>query len=147
MAQPSFVEFNSQPIEKYRDIMDGEFDQILKAVEQARRQFVDRTVWHVSSTALGGGVAEMLRSFLPLARGAGAENKWVVLSERPEFFGITKRIHNKLHGHAGDGGPLGQAERDAYDEILADSAHRLVELFGSLEWDADYDYKAERSRG
>lgn len=130
MAQPSFVEFNSQPIEKYRDIMDGEFDQILKAVEQARRQFVDRTVWHVSSTALGGGVAEMLRSFLPLASGAGAENKWIVLSERPEFFGITKRIHNKLHGHAGDGGPLGQAERDAYDEILADSAHRLVELFG-----------------
>ncbi len=130
MAEPSFVEFGSQPVEKYRHVMDGNFEAIVAAMEETRDQFADRTVWHVNSTAQGGGVAEMLRSFLPLACDAGADNRWVVLSERPEFFGITKRIHNKLHGHPGDGGPLGDAERTAYDEILADSAKRLVELFG-----------------
>lgn len=129
MAEPKFVDIGSQPIEKYRNVMDGEFDRILEAADATRVNFEERTVWHVSSTALGGGVAEMLRSFLPLANDAGADNRWVVLKERPEFFGITKRIHNKLHGHPGDGGPLGEDERNAYNEILADSARRLVALF------------------
>jgi len=56
------------------------------------------------------------------------DTRWVVLSERPEFFAITKRLHNKLHGHPGDGGSLGAAEREAYEEILEDSAHHLTDL-------------------
>ncbi|MBK5111586.1 MAG: glycosyltransferase [Thermoleophilia bacterium] len=106
----------------------GDFDEIVAAADEARAEFAGRTVWHVSSTSLGGGVAEMLRSFLPYARDAGADNRWVVLSERPLFFGITKRIHNKLHGHPGDGGSLGEAERAVYEEILTDSAAQVLEL-------------------
>ena len=49
----------------------------------------------------------MLRSFLPYANDSGVDTRWVVLSEQPEFFTITKRIHNKIHGHAGDGEPVG----------------------------------------
>ena len=39
----------------------------------------------------------------------------------PEFFAITKRLHNRLHGAAGDGGPLGEAEHAHYEKSLADN--------------------------
>ena len=128
MAEPTFVQLDPQPLERYRPVMDEEFDRIREIAEFAVKHFEGRTVWHVNSTRLGGGVAEMLRSFLPYANDSGVDTRWVVLSERPEFFAITKRLHNKLHGHPGDGGSLGAAEREAYEEILEDSAHHLTDL-------------------
>ena len=53
----------------------------------------------------------MLRSFLAYSRGAGVNVRWLVMTGTPEFFGVTKRIHNFLHGSAGDGGELGPDER------------------------------------
>jgi trehalose synthase len=128
MAEPTFVQLDPQPLERYRGVLDGDFDHIRKVADFAADAFEGRTIWHVNSTYLGGGVAEMLRSFLPYANDAGVDTRWVVLSERPEFFGITKRIHNKLHGHPGDGGSLGSEERAAYEEILEDSSHHLTDL-------------------
>ncbi len=129
MAEPTFVQLDPQPLERYRKVMDGDFEKIRQVADFAADYFDHRTVWHVNSTAKGGGVAEMLRSFLPYANDSGVDTRWVVLSERPEFFTITKRIHNKLHGHPGDGGSLGKAERDAYHGFLEDSAHHLTDLF------------------
>jgi hypothetical protein len=85
-------------------------------------------IWNVNSTAKGGGVVEMLRPLLGYCRGAGVDARWAVISGAPDFFAITKRIHNRLHGFAGDGGPLGDAEREVYEETLAASARELVEL-------------------
>ena len=51
----------------------------------------------------------MLQTLLAYAQGAGIENRWLVLDGDPDFFTITKRIHNRLHGDPGDGGPLGAA--------------------------------------
>jgi trehalose synthase len=128
MAKPTFVQLDPQPLERYSGVLDGDFNHIREVAQYAVKAFEDRTVWHVNSTYLGGGVAEMLRSFLPYANDAGVDTRWVVLSEEPEFFGITKRIHNKLHGHPGDGGSLGPDERAAYERILEDSSHHLTEL-------------------
>ena len=73
---------------------------------------------NVNSTASGGGVAEMLRTLLAYARGAGVDAQWIVIQGDPHFFEITKRVHNNLHGAPGDGGPLGSDERRHYEEIL-----------------------------
>ena len=51
----------------------------------------------------------MLQSLIAYARGAGFDARWLVLAGTPEFFLVTKRIHNYLHGSAGDGGALGVA--------------------------------------
>lgn len=72
-----------------------------------------RRVVSVNSTASGGGVAEMLPVLLPYAKGTGVEGRWYVFEGDPEFFTITKRIHHCIHGEPGDGGPLGEAEREA----------------------------------
>src|SRR6266487_6416091 len=64
----------------------------------AREQLAGRVVLNVNSTASGGGVAEMLRTLLAYARGAGVDAQWVVIQGDPHFFEITKRVHNNLHG-------------------------------------------------
>ena len=66
-----------------------------------------RAVWSINSTATGGGVAEMLRTMLPYTRAGGLDARWLIMRGSPEFFRVTKRIHNFLHEHHGDGGPLG----------------------------------------
>lgn len=92
---------------------------------RAREGFGDRVVWHVNSTAHGGGVAEMLQTLLAYGKGAGIENRWLVLDGDPEFFRITKRLHNLLHGTTGDGGPLGRAEHDHYRAALTPNLEQL----------------------
>ena len=62
-------------------------------------------MWHVSATASGGGVAEMLQTLLAYGQGAGIENRWLVLDGDPDFFTITKRLHNLLHGNPATVGP------------------------------------------
>src|ERR687895_2428424 len=100
------------------------------AIQRARTMFEGRVVWNLNSTAKGGGVAEMLRSLLAYARGADVDARWLVIEGDPEFFRITKRIHNRLHGSAGDAGPLGDAERDVYESTLQRNAAELKDLVG-----------------
>ncbi len=96
-------------------------------LSRGRALLESRTFWNVNSTARGGGVAEMLRSLIGYARGAGIDARWVTITGDPEFFGITKRLHNRLHGHAGDGGALGEAERAAYERCCVANAELLAE--------------------
>jgi trehalose synthase len=106
----------------------GEYEALLDLVGQSLRDLHGRVIWNVNSTAKGGGVVEMLRPLLGYCRGAGVDARWAVISGQPEFFAITKRIHNRLHGFAGDGGPLGDAEREVYEQTLIASAEELTEL-------------------
>jgi trehalose synthase len=76
-----------------------------------------RVVWNVSSTATGGGVAEMLRTLLGYVGGAGMRTRWQVLDGDPEFFRLTKGLHNAMHG-AGDGTGFDADERAHYERVL-----------------------------
>lgn len=116
----------SLPLERFRSVMGEQFAEIEPEIARARAQLAGRVVWHVNSTARGGGVAEMLRSYLAYARGAGVDVRWVVIPGDPQFFEITKRLHNHLHGNSGDGGPLGAAEHHAYERGLAPAAEALA---------------------
>jgi trehalose synthase len=85
-----------------------------------------RAVVNVNSTAAGGGVAEMLAGLLPYARGIDVDVRWLVVDAPPEFFVVTKRVHNLVHGNPGDGQGLGAAERDCYEHTLAGQADELL---------------------
>lgn len=106
--------------DRFRDLLDetawAEFSEQLA---ESRRELGERTLWHVNSTAHGGGVAEMLQSLLGYLVGAGIPTRWAVLQGSPQFFQLTKRIHNHLHGSDGDGGRLGQDEMALYQKELA----------------------------
>jgi trehalose synthase len=116
--------------DRYESVLDPEkYKRFTDAIEVAQQVFEGRVVWNINSTAKGGGVAEMLRSLLAYARAAGVDARWTVITaEDPEFFNITKRIHNHLHGAAGDGGDLGDTEREVYEAVAHRNTDELVEL-------------------
>jgi trehalose synthase len=86
-----------------------------------------RTVWLVSSTATGGGVAEMLPPIIGLLRDLGVSTEWVVIgSSDPAFFALTKRLHNLIHG---SGDPrLGPSDREVFERVALENAARLQPL-------------------
>ena len=55
-------------------------------------------VLHLSATAFGGGVSEILYALVPLMRDVGIEADWQVMLGREEFYNVTKRLHNALQG-------------------------------------------------
>ena len=56
-------------------------------------------VWaNVNSTCVGGGVAEMLQSIVPFAKGLGVDCRWFVIEGSSDFFTVTKEFHNLLQG-------------------------------------------------
>jgi trehalose synthase len=86
-----------------------------------------RTIWMVNSTAKGGGVAEMLPADVSLLRELGVDVQWVVIEaeDHPEFFALTKRIHNLIHG---EGDPsLSAADRELYETVSRENADWMRE--------------------
>ncbi|MGH2743889.1 MAG: glycosyltransferase [Thermoleophilaceae bacterium] len=104
------------------------WDDFSVALDRAGEVFAGRTVWNINSTGKGGGVAEMLMSLLAYARGANVDARWLVIEGNPEFFRVTKRIHNHLHGSPGDGGALGREEELVYRAALEPNAEALAKL-------------------
>jgi trehalose synthase len=117
--------------ERFRDVLSAEgLDRFHDTITRGRELLANRTFWNVNSTAHGGGVAEMLRSLVGYARGAGLDARWLVVEGDEDFFRLTKRLHNRLHGYPGDGGPLGPGEREAYERRCAANAELVAAQLG-----------------
>ena len=128
------VELSSLDLDRFRTILPADGRAALdRTIERGQRLFAGRVLWTVNSTAFGGGVAEMLRSLIGYARGADVDARWVVIEGDAEFFRLTKRLHNRLHGAEGDGGPLGDAERAVYERVAAANADALCEQLGERD--------------
>ena len=133
-GQPALaiVAIGSLSLERFEGVLTPEeFGDLRTGIQRARALLRDRRVWNVSSTAHGGGVAEMLVSLLAYARGASIDARWAVIGGNERFFALTKRIHNRLHGFIGDGGPLGEPERRDYEATLAPNAQALSTLIAA----------------
>jgi len=86
-------------LDKYRPIVgDGAVEELYLLGERLR----GRTVQHINSTRVGGGVAEILTNLVPLFREVGVDACWDVISGTNEFFEVTKKFHNALHGQRED---------------------------------------------
>jgi trehalose synthase len=59
-----------------------------------------KVVQHINSTPVGGGVAEILNCMVPLLKELGVDTRWDVIKGGEQFFGVTKKFHNALHGRA-----------------------------------------------
>jgi trehalose synthase len=83
-----------------------------------------RTLWMINSTAQGGGVAEMLPMMVSLLEELGLPTRWVVIgTDKQEYFALTKRLHNLIHGH---GEPqLDGADRELYEAVNRENAEDL----------------------
>ncbi|HUF12805.1 MAG TPA: glycosyltransferase [Longimicrobiales bacterium] len=98
--------------------------ELREAAQRLAPALAGRTLWMVSSTAQGGGVAEMLPTMIGLLNELGVTTRWFVIeTERPEFFVLTKRIHNLIHG-AGEP-VLTAADRELFESVSAANAEAL----------------------
>jgi len=82
-------------LEAYREIApQGSVDFLLRMAEKIGK----KKILHMNSTKLGGGVAEILRSLIPLLESVGLGAQWDVITGNEEFFSTTKAFHNALQG-------------------------------------------------
>jgi len=117
------VHVAARSVAPFAELLGNERVRALETDAAALRELLgQRTVWNVNTAASGGGVAEMLRSFLRYARGLDIDVRWLVFEGPPEFFRITKRIHNALHGSSGDGSPLGSEQGALYQRVTGENA-------------------------
>ncbi len=105
--------------------------QVQEAARGMKTYLDGNSVWHVNATETGGGVAEMLVALIPLWRDLNVDARWLVLHGEPDFFAITKRIHNMIHGSAGDGAGLTDADREVYDRVTASNVADLRSTIAS----------------
>ncbi len=73
-------------------------DEIRELAEKLK----GKRILHVSATAFGGGVSEILYTLVPLMVDAGLDCEWHVIYGREEFFNATKVMHNALQGNPRD---------------------------------------------
>jgi len=114
---------------QFADVLDR--PRLREAFDAARaiaERFSKRVIWNVNSTAVGGGVAEMLPPLLGYTRWFGIDTRWVVISGDDDFFRVTKRLHHALHGSAGDGTPLDDDAHMIYERVLRRNALELAPL-------------------
>jgi trehalose synthase len=87
-----------------------------------------RKLMHVSATAFGGGVSEILYTLVPLMRDVGLDAHWVVILGREDFFNVTKLMHNSLQG---DPQTIDDQEWELFEAYNAMNAQGLAG-----DWDA-----------
>ncbi|HEU6443505.1 MAG TPA: hypothetical protein VFL61_00450 [Gaiellaceae bacterium] len=117
------VDIGSQSLRSYQESAGVE------AIEELRRlarPLAQARILHLSATPYGGGVAELLRSEVPLLRDLGVAADWKIITGDEAFFRATKRIHNGLQGASGE---LSQEEQDTYLTHARRNAELLEETY------------------
>ena len=116
-----------RPVAQLAPVIGAErLDRLLAGAATFRARAAGRTVWNVNSTAVGGGVAEMLQVLCGYVQDLEIDIRWTTIGGEPDFFALTKRLHNRIHGQP-DSGELGPAEAFRYEETLAENAAGLLD--------------------
>ena len=82
-------------INKYRTLVGNE---LIDEIIEISKDLQGLRICYINATPFGGGVAELLFSFIPIIRSLGIEVDWSVIRGDRKFFTITKSLHNALQG-------------------------------------------------
>jgi trehalose synthase len=100
---------------------------LVAQIRELASELESKRILHVSATAFGGGVSEILYTLVPLMRDVGLDVHWQVILGREEFFNVTKLLHNSLQG---DPQPISDQEWEVFEAYNAMNAQSLEE-----DWD------------
>ena len=100
---------------------------LVEEIRSLAESLQGKRVLHLSATAFGGGVSEILYTLVPLMRDVGIDAHWQVILGQEDFFNVTKLMHNSLQGDP-------QAISDAQWEVF--EAYNVMNA-QSLEGDWD----------
>jgi trehalose synthase len=102
--------------------------ELTEQIRELSEPLKGKRVLHVSATAFGGGVSEILYTLVPLMRDVGLDAHWHVIFGKEEFYNATKLLHNSLQGAEET---LSDEQWEIFDEINQINAEGL-----QGEWDA-----------
>src|SRR5215475_11285531 len=105
-------------IEDYAPLIDAE---TVERIRQKAKRLQGLHVAHINSTYYGGGVATLLDSLTSLMSSVGIETGWRTIQGAPDFFSITKKMHNALQG--GDFN-LTEMKMQIYEDVVYKNAVR-----------------------
>lgn len=97
-------------LEDYTGIVS---DGLLAEATRSAERLTGLRVVHVSATPYGGGVAEILKSLVPLMRSVGVNAEWYAIEPDDSFFRVAKALHHCLQGGSTD------LDRDQIELYLA----------------------------
>lgn len=112
MLQP--VAVGTKQLADYQHICGRE---LIEEIRELAAPLAGTRVVHLSATAFGGGVAEILYTLVPLMNDVGLEAEWQVIYGREEFFNATKLMHNALQGNPQDLTPEEWHTWERYNEM------------------------------
>ena len=101
-------------------------EELVEEIRELAAPLRGARIAHINATTYGGGVSELLRSIVPLYRGLGIQADWKLISARPEFFNVTKDVHNALQGGSCK---LTRAARETYLKYNTHNAQLLEEEY------------------
>lgn len=106
-------------IEEYVPIVGR---SVINDLRLLAKKLEGKSVQHINSTAVGGGVAEILSRMVPLLKELGVNTSWDVIKGGAQFFEVTKKFHNALHGKKED------ITQDDFDIFLETSRKNIEEV-------------------
>jgi len=98
-------------LENYREIIG---DKTFSSIFTKMRKLYGKHMLHLNSTYIGGGVAEILSSLVPLMNDVGLDAGWRTIHGNIDFYGITKKFHNALQGQKIN---FSQIKKDLYVDV------------------------------
>ena len=123
---PSGPPFSVSPLEAYLPIVgDAKIERLLTVVQKLKGV----KILELNSSAIGGGVAEMLLSGIPFLNQLGIDAEWKVIRGTKPFYEATKCIHNLLQGR---GGCFTSEMEKVYFNTLEENSNGHM-----IDWDAD----------
>lgn len=115
-ARPQRVRVKRKALESYRRVVG---EEAIAGIREAAAELRGARILELSSTATGGGVAELLASLVPLQRDVGLEVEWDVIPGDADFFEFTKALHNGLQGMPIEVTPRQRAEYMSHNTAYA----------------------------
>lgn len=106
-------------LEQYEPIVGP---QVIEELKILAKNLEGKRVLHVNSTAVGGGVAEILNRMVPLLGDLGVTARWDVIKGGEAFYSVTKKIHNALHGHEQT---FDDKDFDVFFEVQEENSRRM----------------------
>ncbi len=106
-------------IEEYIPIVG---EPVIEDLKLLARRLKGKSIQHINSTSVGGGVAEILARMVPLLNALGVDTRWDLIKGGDRFFEVTKKFHNALHGE------YEEISQDDFDIFMETSAKNIEEI-------------------
>ncbi|MBN2218724.1 MAG: glycosyltransferase [Kosmotogaceae bacterium] len=110
------TQVNKKLLKDYQPFVEKE---AIERIIELSRELKGLRVLHVNATSFGGGVAEILHTLVPLMKDCGLEVDWKVIDAPPQFFDLTKRMHNALQGKEDF---LSEKDKRLFEKVAKDNA-------------------------